>query len=154
MIFDQCEILQFNTDWEIKRIINLRRWHLCTDHAWVGSIAIILFITTVDIRGPSFHNIIMSFYDSLNNIESMGVFLHLIYCCEARQIGEDSFRTEFSFTTLKNSVERYPHWWQKMTNKKQFSEKWRLLILMKRRKCWNSLHCKSTGILIYLSVKW
>ena len=34
-------------------------------------------IPTVNIRGPSFHNIIMNFYDSLNNIASMAAFLHL-----------------------------------------------------------------------------
>ena len=33
---------------------------------------------TVNIRGPSFHNIIMSFYDSWGDIASMGVFLHLV----------------------------------------------------------------------------
>ena len=31
----------------------------------------------VNIRGHSFNNIIMSFYDSSNNIVSMGLFLHL-----------------------------------------------------------------------------
>ena len=35
-------------------------------------------IPTVSIRGPSFHNIIMSFYDSKNNIASMGVYLHIV----------------------------------------------------------------------------
>ena len=34
-------------------------------------------ILTVNITGPSFHNIIMSFHGSKNNIASMGVFLHL-----------------------------------------------------------------------------
>ena len=35
-------------------------------------------IPTVAFRGPSFHNIIMSFYDSYNDISSMGAFLLLV----------------------------------------------------------------------------
>ena len=38
----------------------------------------------VDIRGPSFHTIIMSFYDYYNNIASMGVFLLLIFNCSGK----------------------------------------------------------------------
>ena len=34
-------------------------------------------IPTVTMRGHNFHSIIMSFYDSFNNITSMSVFLHL-----------------------------------------------------------------------------
>ena len=56
---------------EMKRMINSRWWHLCSAYAWVGPIA------TVNIRGSNCHNIIMSFYDSLNNIASTGAFLHL-----------------------------------------------------------------------------
>ena len=36
-------------------------------------------IPIVNIRGPSFHNIMMSFYDSENNIASTGAFRNLCY---------------------------------------------------------------------------
>ena len=40
-------------------------------------------IPTVNIGGPSFYNIIMSFYDSSKNIKSMGAFPYLVLTSDA-----------------------------------------------------------------------
>ena len=52
------------TDEEIKRIINSRWWHLCSDPCMSEIHCNYIDIPTVNIRGPSFHNITMNFYDS------------------------------------------------------------------------------------------
>ena len=42
------------SDWEIKRIINSWWWYLCTDHAWVDTIAITLIFTQLTSEGLIF----------------------------------------------------------------------------------------------------
>ena len=83
IILDKCRISNLvskeqMTEEEMKKIINSQWWHLCNYHAWVGPHGNCIEIPTFNIRGPSFYNNnIMSFYDSQNNIASMGIFLHL-----------------------------------------------------------------------------
>ena len=90
-------------------------------------------IPTFNIRGPSFHNIIMSFCDSSNNIASMGVFLHL-----SKELYGGYFLSIFLSRSWCQVV--WTHHIHQLWRIKQFNH----LIIQNFRKCILSFHTPCT----------